>query len=526
MRHVLESRRKFLKTAGMISAVACGLRAAPQKPNILFIITDDQHKNEFNFLPEGRAPGGEKRNLTPHIDRLSSEGIIFENQHVSTSVCTPSRFTCLTGQYASRAQNRRFLKVTSQLGQARVSWNTHITPSTPNVAKILQSAGYATGAVGKNHVIELPEGKIRKPHRKADPTDPAVDKMLKENHAAVVEEYKKCGFDFADSIYAHNIPGLACEALEVHNMDWVVAGAHKFIERYSKKPFFLYFATTITHGPFSGNAWKADPRATPAGLLKKAPEVMPPRSSIPKRLRKAGLTQKVADTTWLDDGVGSLLGKLEEKGVLDNTVIFYFNDHGVESGKGSLYEGGVETQCFVWGKKLKGRRSVKVLASNVDFAPTILDLCGVDRKKWSHMDGKSQVPVLNGTRSKVRDSLFFEIGCTRAVLMDGWKYIAFRLPDQLRTMPQESKKKKSGKTTDSRFTHICDRPGGRGSEKKAMQHYRHYYDPDQLYDLGSDPEEQNNLAGEKKYMSRLKKMKQELRKYIDTLPGGFGEFKA
>ncbi|MBC8871758.1 MAG: sulfatase-like hydrolase/transferase, partial [Planctomycetes bacterium] len=70
---------------------------AGTKPNVLFIITDDQERSEFNFLPEGRDERGEPRNLTPNIDRLATEGVVFLNQYVSSPVCTPSRYSVLTG---------------------------------------------------------------------------------------------------------------------------------------------------------------------------------------------------------------------------------------------------------------------------------------------------------------------------------------------------------------------------------------------------------------------------------------------
>ncbi|MGI9447005.1 MAG: sulfatase-like hydrolase/transferase, partial [Pirellulales bacterium] len=77
--------------------------ASESRPNILFIITDDQERREFNFLEEGRTEQGQPRNLSPHLDRLAHEGVVFPNQYVTSPVCTPSRFSVLTGNYASRS---------------------------------------------------------------------------------------------------------------------------------------------------------------------------------------------------------------------------------------------------------------------------------------------------------------------------------------------------------------------------------------------------------------------------------------
>ena len=70
--------------------------ASEPRPNILFIITDDQERREFNCLKEGKTEHGHPRNLSPHMDRLAQEGVVFPNQYVTSPVCTPSRFSVLT----------------------------------------------------------------------------------------------------------------------------------------------------------------------------------------------------------------------------------------------------------------------------------------------------------------------------------------------------------------------------------------------------------------------------------------------
>ncbi len=87
----------------------------PEKPNVIFIITDDQHRESFGFI--------ENKALTPNIDRIARDGIYFSQCYVAASVCTPSRYSCLTGQYASRCQTPNFLKGITPEGQTRVTWN-------------------------------------------------------------------------------------------------------------------------------------------------------------------------------------------------------------------------------------------------------------------------------------------------------------------------------------------------------------------------------------------------------------------
>ncbi|MBL7039108.1 MAG: sulfatase-like hydrolase/transferase [Pirellulaceae bacterium] len=491
---------------------------AGTKPNVLFIITDDQERSEFNFLPEGRDERGEPRNLTPNIDRLATEGVVFLNQYVSSPVCTPSRYSVLTGTYASRSPS--FAKAAERGEQVNITWNSHIDGETSDIARTLQRTGYFTGAVGKNHVIKL-RSKSREteaPADDADPRQPEVAGYYAAKQREQVESLKACGFDFAASVYAGNLPGHTCKALEYHNVDWITGGALDFLDAWkqTEKPFFLYMATTLNHGPGPANRkYTGDPLATPAGLLGSPLDVQPPRSSISERVRKAGLSTDgpACDLLWLDDGIGAVLNRLEELGELNNTIVFYFDDHGVESGKGSLYEGGIRSVSFVWSPRyVKGGRQTEVRVSNIDFAPTIMDLCGVPGEDRHAVDGNSFVPVLQGSEREIHDYLFFELGATRAVLQDGWKYLAFRLPPSLPPNPPKP------------YTHLADRPGGRGSEGPAMKFYPNYYDQDQLYNVHEDPLERENLYQDGRLKTRVEAMRRLLREAVGNVPGTFAEF--
>jgi arylsulfatase A-like enzyme len=498
--------------------VLTALPALAERPNVLFIITDDQERKEFNFLPEGRDEQGKPRNLSPNIDRLAAEGVVLLNQYVSSPVCTPSRYAVLTGTYASRSP--AFAKAVANNEQINITWNSHIDRQTPNLARTLREAGYFTGAVGKNHAIEARGLADAAPSDDADPRQPEVAAYYAQKQRLQVEAFKSCGFDFAASLYAGNLPGHTCKALEFHNMDWITSGALYFLDEWkgTGKPFFLYMATTLNHGPGPRNRkYTGNPLATPAGLLKKPLSVQPPRSSIPERVKQAGLPVdgQACDLLWLDDGVGAILKKLEAQGALDNTIIFFFDDHGVEDGKGSLYQGGIKSVSFVWAPRyVKGGRQTKVNVSNIDFAPTILELCGVSETDHHRMDGRSFVPVLKGSETEIHDYLFFELGATRAVLKNGWKYLAFRLPKSLPENPSEP------------YTHLADRPGGRGSEGPAMRFYPNYFDEDQLYDVHADPLERRNLYNEAAQKSRVASMRQLLREAVAKVPGPFAEFKA
>jgi arylsulfatase A-like enzyme len=128
------------------------------------------------------------------------------------------------------------------------------------------------------------------------------------------------------------------------------------------------------------------------------------------------------------------------------------------------------------------------------------------------MDGRSFLPVLQGSDEEIHDYLFFEIGATRAVLKEGWKYLAFRLPESLPSDPPQP------------FTHLADRPGGRGSEQPARTFYPNYYDKDQLYHVAVDPLERTNLVDAPEQQMRLRDLRQLMRDAVARVPGSFAEF--
>ena len=535
-------RREFLKNLGIgTTAVALSPMltrknvfaqdTSGKKPNIIFIITDDQQRNMFNFMPEGKG-----KNLTPNIDKLWQEGTILRAQHCVSPVCTPSRFSCLTGQYPSRAKNIWFRQTTEKEGQTVVQFNTKITPDMPNIAKYLKQAGYTTGMVGKNHVVNVPGLKILP--AKTDPKTSEAIAQLKENSDIIRKELKKCGFDYGESIYHNNPDWIGPRALAVHNMDWIAKGGLDFIDMNKDKPFFLYFATTIPHGPAEKKrSWNADRSYTAEGILPEPLNVLPPAKSYKERLKKAGISEWGKENVlWLDDAVGALVKKLEEHGLDDNTIIFYFNDHGMPA-KGTVYQGGVETQCFIWKKDgFKCGSETDTLVSNIDFAPTIMDMAGI-KYKPEIFDGKNLMPVLNGESTKIHDSLYFEIGYTRGVRKGNMKYIAVRYPEYVYKLTLEQRKKilmkhnnmfksrgKQIHNTDPEapFSHLSIIPGGGGAEIHSMDRYPAYNDADQLYDLSTDPNEQKNLANDPNYSDTLIVMIQELEKHLQNLPGKFG----
>ena len=515
-----------------VLSCGCGEQEPVKPPNIVFFIADDMYPEMFNCLPQGI-----NRNLTPNMDRLAAEGTVMINQHVVSPVCTPSRYNCLTGRYASRATNREFLRKTKREGgQTVIQWNTFITPEDSILPHYLRELGYATGMVGKNHVIEA-RGIYQFPDYNADPMDPDIKARVEENYRITEDAVRACGFDYAGGIYHNNPNFIGLGKLAVQNLDWITSAGLEFIDRNHDKPFFLYFATTVPHGPTNAErSWNADPRITAGGILDEPPDVLPARETLPVRVKEAGLEGTGRENIlWLDDALGALIHRLESYGILDNTIIFFFNDHG-QHAKGTLYQGGVYNPSIIWrsggfpcGPLCEAR------VSNVDFAPTILEMAGADRIP-GEMDGISIMSALEGKAMESRESLFFELGYARAVIKGKYKYYAVRYPAYAVNWTPEERSIELERYNDRRrfrnmavvnedpgkpFSHLEVVPGGGQAEHGSYGTRPGYFDPDQLYDLEADPGEQVNLAGNPDYREVLEKMKDLLRSYTGMLPGKF-----
>ena len=514
-------------STSLLSA-AGNLFAASQRPNILFIMTDDQWRHEFNFLPEGRDDAGKPLNLTPTIDRLASEGVILDRMYATATVCTPSRYSVLTGEYPARSNGHGFLQDMEEYGnQPNPHFQAHIEPGKANMASVLKANGYFTGFTGKNHVLDdssLQGVRVDKKLRAADPFDPWTQATLQKKQSVEVQAVKNNGFDFAASIYAGNVPGHMPIKMEAHNQDWITKGGLDFLDLAADrdKPFYLHFCTTLNHGPGpAGEKYSGDPRFTAAGVLDEPLQVQPSRDSIKQRLTAAGYETKSdhADALWLDDGITAILNRLEAMGELDNTIIFYFNDNGMYA-KGALYEGGALSPAFVWAKNVKGGRRIEQMLGNIDFAPTVYDICGILADQQPKMDGTSFLPMLKGSDKPIHESIHLQIGSTRAVIKGDYKFLAWRIhPDREAGLdiPENGKPKP--------LYHIASTRGGRGLERKFPKRYKAYWDLDQLYDMKRDPKEQVNLASNPEYAKVLAEMKAELVKQLADQPGTFAEFK-
>lgn len=453
---------------------ASGAQAGARPPNVVLILTDDQNYDTLGCY-------GVRDLMTPHLDRLAREGVRFDRAYTTTSLCTPSRYGCLTGQFPSRCPLPRFTRGNPPGQQTYVGFNTALSPEIASLPRLLQRAGYATGMVGKWHLGQVNMDQLGFDRKqfdrwKTDARDPGLNRVLARHQDLAAERVRACGFDYASRLYWNNAGSYFVDAIKTHNLEWVVEGALEFMDARRQTPFFLMVSTTLHHVPHpQGSLWD-DPRITMGGYLDEAPDAMPPRGALIDRVKQQGLDPGTAYCTYLDDGVGAILQKLEALGLADDTLVVLFSDHQTPD-KGTLYEAGVRTPALLrWPRHVRGGRACGELVQNLDLVPTVLEACGIAPPDDMRIDGQSLLPMLTGRRRAIHSALFFESGKTRAVCTDRWKYLALRYPK-----PPEK---------------LQDRYHGSLAALQANVALRHprYFDLDQLYDLRNDPEETANRA--------------------------------
>lgn len=495
----------------MLAASAAGQSGGARKdrPNVILIYTDDMDHEHLSCYG-GATP-------TPHMDSLARDGMQFNRFYVASPVCTPSRYNALTGRYASRSLRQQ--KSFPPGGPVNIGWEAGVVGE-KILPQVLQANGYATGLAGKWHIGLREEP--RDVPIDADPRDPEISQILRANYDAAVSSVQSCGFDFVASLYGLN-PGSGRnpppmfwipKVLQQHNMEWVTQGALEFIERSKDRPFFLYIAPTLPHAPPATDSLKSDPRTTPLGYIDHPPMTKPSREEVLARVEREKLDAKQAAAVWMDEGIGAILRKLEDLGIADNTAIFLASDNG-RNGKFAAYDGGARTVLLArWKSVIPAGSVADKLASNIDLAPTILDICGVRPPADLQMDGQSILPLLKNDPSYHRESVFLEITTERAVVSDdGFKYIAVRFPPEIQAQVDQGK----------RYAH-WGQPIAESNTMGADKDFPGYFDQDQLYDLNRDPREQANLARDPAQAGRLAAMKKMLAEYCARLPHRFGEF--
>lgn len=476
-----------------------------QKPNVIFFLSDDTS-------PDWLGPwGGDLP--TPHLDRLAATGTRFNRFYCTSSFCTPSRYSFLTGQYPGRCNDALFLKENPVTDPYMIGFNTYLNASIPSFGNVFKRNGYRTGFAGKWHVgypyeaMDIPEF-----DREADPYDPEVSQALATLQKRFCDDVReRGGYDFAGGVIWGNNEEQPLEALRYHHPEFSMAAALEFLDGCEQgKPFALHYATTCFHGPSIRATMERDPRVTPGGVVDGFPDAIPRRKDIVEELKAGaeGDSTRQLSMRWIEEELGLLLRKLEAMGELENTIIVYSSDHNTQPGKGTCWEEGLHIPLIIrFPQKVKQNHVVEMEAQNIDLFPTLLNLCDIEVPDDAQLDGRSLLPSLQGETQVAREALYFEIGYFRCVRTAEWKYQTLRYPQHLIDDMESGRRKEAPNHMNKRLhPQACI----------AVDHYASYFDSEQLYAYREPEGEQRNLAHEDAYSPVRDEMRGHLKTHLDS----------
>lgn len=452
-------RRESLKILGSSAALAgisclgfpmssLSANRPRKKPNIVFILTDDHRWDCLGVM-------GHPFLQTPNMDSLANQGMLFENAFVTTSLCSPSRASFLTGQYAS-------------VHGVRNNFSRWDEERNRTFMEHLKYGGYDTAFIGKWH---MPGGTL--------PQLPGVDLFVSFTKKDGQGDYYNCPIYVNHELTPNRKPYIT-EELTDYAVD--------FIKQDRSNPFCLYLSHKAVH-----HDWK--PPEHLKGMYKDA--------DLSHLAPESDKYNTWTNLNWLegtmgnmhnvyrryceclvsvDEQLGRLLSALEQKGVLDDTLIVYAGDNGYIWGEHRLYakhypyEESIRIPYIVRPPKGymtdTGRRADQMIL-NIDLAPTLLELAGIPIP--ISMQGESFLPILDSINTPGRKS---------------WVYELFK---------------------DFPF-------GGRVPPHKALRTNRYKYidwelcNSPEIYDLREDPREKNNLFDTDMGRELLALLKPELEK--------------
>ncbi len=337
---------------------SCSSARNEKQPNVIVLLVDDAGFADFGFA-------GCKDLNTPNIDALANSGVIFSDFHVSSTVCGPSRAGLMTGRY-----QQRFGFECNPGGDF-----TGVDLSESTIAEAMKQAGYTTAAFGKWHLGE---------HEGYKPNERGFDYywgFLSGGRSYFPNKSNDKEGEL-HSIREND----TFTTFEGYLTDRLGEKAADFIGRNKENPFFIYWAPNAVHTPME---------ATEEDLA----------------LFEGQPRQTLAAMTWaLDRAVGTITTKLEEEGILDNTLIFFLSDNGgahnntssnlpLKGFKGNEFEGGHRVASFAfWPNKIKGGVSFNGLSSSLDIFATSVAVSGKSVSTNKPLDGVNLIPYLSGEK--------------------------------------------------------------------------------------------------------------------------------
>ena len=389
--NVLKNATWVFLLAGILSSCSNSATKEKVQPNFVIIMADD-----LGF--GGLASYGDPRLRTPNIDYLEAKGIRFTDFHSNAPVCSPTRAALLTGNYQQRAGLEGVIYVR---GETR---EVGLDSSQVSIAKLLKTAGYATGIMGKWHLGYQKE---------YNPVYHGFDTFYGylSGNVDYHSHYDNAGiYDWwhnLDSIYEE---GYATDLISAHAVD--------FINENKEKPFFLYVSHEAPHVPFQG-------RNNPAYRFpgKKFSYHGPVEDTVK-------VYNEMVEV--MDEGVGEILNALRKNGIEENTLVLFISDNGAEifgnngklSGqKGNLLEGGHRVPGIAyWKGKITPRESSATVLS-MDVLPTLLAMSQDSYSEKLQFDGVDLSKHLLHNKSIEDRDLFWRYRNQKVARHKEWKLL-------------------------------------------------------------------------------------------------------
>jgi arylsulfatase B len=396
-----------------------------ERPNIVIFFADDLGYGELGCQGNQQIP-------TPNIDAISDNGIRFTSGYVTAPNCSPSRAGLLTGRIPTRF-GYEFNPIGAKNEQTRIGLPTDQV----TIALALHDAGYVTALIGKWHLGGTAEyhpmrrgfdeffGFLHEGHYFAYPWWNGVTTMLRRRtlpdgssgrwYSDSVIYHTALGYD--EPPYDANNPILrSSQPVSEHEYltDAFTREALSFIDRHQDQPFFLLLSFNAVHSPLQG--------------ANKYMEQFSEIEDIQRRIFAAMLAN-------MDSGVGSVMQKLKDSGLEDNTLVIFLSDNGgptleltssnapLRGGKGSMYEGGVRIPFMMqWKGWLTPGEVYEQAVSSLDIFPTCAGVAGA--KIPDNLDGVNLLPYLTGKNQEPpHEWLFWRQGPKTAIRKGDWKIV-------------------------------------------------------------------------------------------------------
>lgn len=406
-----------------------------QKPNIIYILADDLGYGDLGSY-------GQQDIKTPNLDRMAEEGMRFTQHYSGSTVCAPSRSVLMTGLHSGHAPVRGNREI-RPIGQYPLQYGTITIP------KLLQEAGYATGAFGK-WGLGYPGSEGMPSYQGFDiffgylgqrrahfyyPEFLFLDQEGGELERVILE-----GNEVNDDPESYPGSGPPVTAT-TYAPEVIQEKALSFIEENSNQPFFLYYPTPLPHASLEVTEEFLQMYLDENGesIFEEEPSAQN-YHYVEQNMPKAAYAAMV---TYLDYQVGEILQKLEELNIADNTLVIFTSDNGPHSeggynhtmlnsngnlrgGKRDLYEGGIRVPLIArWPGRIDSSQTSDHLSSFYDMMPTFAELAGINTPPGR--DGISLVPTLFRTGNQEHHEYlyweFHEQGGKQAIRKEDWKAV-------------------------------------------------------------------------------------------------------